>query len=283
MRVRTAVVPAAGLGTRFLPATLAVPKELLPFERRPAIHHIVAEAADAGIETVVLVLSRGKEGLVHYFFDHPDLDARVSDPGLRAGLEEVRELGNRVRMVTVYQEKALGLGHAVLTAAPAVGNEPFALMLPDDLFRPTPLRPLIAAYETGGLGGVALRRLADEEVTRYGIVRVAREEPPSFWLDGAVEKPTLDKAPSRLGIMGRYVLPPEVFDLLASSPPGVKGEIQITDSLHRLAKTQGMYGLLYDGNYLDLGTWEGYILANAQACAFDPEFATRLRRLLQGG
>lgn len=279
-RVRKAVVPAAGLGTRFLPTTLAVPKELLPLDRRPAIHHIVQEAADCGIETMVFVLSRGKESILHYFLRNSATRNSGGDPERQRLLEEVQVLREQIEFVTVYQDEPLGLGHAVLCAASAVGDEPFALMLPDDNFIPSPLPSLVAGYESRGMGGLALKRVADEEVSRYGIVDVASEEGHLCILKGAVEKPPLEDAPSRLAIMGRYVLPPEIFEILLHTRPGAKGEIQITDALHQVAAAQGLTGVLYEGTYLDLGTWEGFLLANLRTALDDAELGPRIREVL---
>jgi UTP--glucose-1-phosphate uridylyltransferase len=263
MRVRKAVIPAAGLGTRFLPVTLAVPKELLPLDRKPAIHHIVQEAVEAGLDTIVLVLLRGKESVAHYFLDNPLYGERIRKPEARRRLDEVQALKKRFDIVTVYQDEPLGLGHAVLCAAPAVGDEPFVLMLPDDLFSPSPLPDMIAGFERTGLGGVLVRAVGPEQVSRYGIVRVAGGEAPFYALDGAVEKPAVETAPSNLAIMGRYVLPAEVMALLAEARKGVNDEIQVTDSLDRLASSRGMFGLHLRGTYTDLGTWEGYVSALA--------------------
>lgn len=279
MRVRTAVVPAAGLGTRFLPTTLAVPKELLPLDRKPAIHHIVQEAVEAGMDRVVLVLSRGKEAVLHYFLNNPEVAGHVESLELTALVDEVRELKSRVDLVAVYQEQALGLGHAVLAAAPAVGNEPFVLMLPDDHFRPSPLSELIRACEARGVGGMILKQVPESQVPRYGIVTAGSREGLLVEITGAVEKPPVEKAPSDLAILGRYVLPAEIFELLRSARPGVIGEIQLTDSLDRLASMRGMTGLVFEDVYLDLGTWDGFMLANAQACLARPELRARLKDL----
>jgi len=247
MRVRKAVVPCAGLGTRFLPATLAVPKELLPLDRKPAIHHIVQEAADCGIETVVLVLSKGKESILHYFLQSEEALFRLKSPEHRELVEEVRSIAGRIELIAVYQQEPLGLGHAVLTAATPVGSEPFLLMLPDDHFSPSPVDEMASLHEQHGKGIVALRQVGDEEVSRYGIVTVSSAELPVYSLCGAVEKPAVEDAQSDLAILGRYILPPETFELLSTAPKGVNGEIQITDSLDRLAREQGMLGLRIPG------------------------------------
>lgn len=269
MSLSKAVVPAAGLGTRFLPATLAVPKELLPLDRRPAIHHIVAEAAASGIDTVVLVLSRGKEAVAQYFLDNPLYAGRVKDPELLKLVEEVTMLREKVEIVVVYQEEPLGLGHAVLTARPAVGDEPFALFLPDDHFRPSPFAAMVDLHQQHGLGCLALMEIEPELARRYGVVSVASSAPPVYRLNGAVEKPRVEDAPSNLAIVGRYILPGKVFDYLQESGRGALDEIQLTDSLDRLAREEGMFGMKIEGQYLDLGTWEGYIAANVAVAGME--------------
>jgi len=270
------VVPAAGLGTRLLPATFAVPKELLPVDRRPAVHYIVQEAADCGIEAVVLVLCRGKESVAEYFLDNPAYTGKLNSPEARALADEVAALRKRVDVIAVFQDEPKGLGHAVLTAAPAIGREPFAVMLPDDHFFPSPLPGMCRAMEETGLGSIALREVTDEECSRFGMVKIADPAERPLRLTGMVEKPGKAAAPSNLAIMGRYVLPPETFDLLRGAVPGVNGEIQITDALARLAETAGMLGVPIEGDFLDLGTWEGYVEANVVLAARDPAVRERL-------
>ena len=281
MRVRKAVVPAAGLGTRLLPASLSVPKELLPLDRKPAIHRIVEEAADAGIETVVLVLAAGKESVAWYFHPHRELRAKLKDPVVAALMDDLAALGERVEIVCVYQTEPRGLGHAVHTARDVVSGEPFALMLPDDHFDQPPLPALVQAYEASGKGTLTLLEVEDEQIPRYGIAVVKERSADPLELTGMVEKPPLADAPSNLAILGRYVLPPELMEHLENATPGVNNEIQITDSLNRLARERGMLGVVTDGAYLDLGTWEGYILANARLAGRDPRLAPQLLAALQ--
>jgi len=280
MKVTRAVVPAAGLGTRFLPVTLAVPKELLPLDRRPAIHHIVKEAADCGIETVVLVLARGKDAVMHYFLGNPTFAGKLKNPDHERLVEEVRDLRKRVELVAVYQDEAAGLGHAVLTAAPAIGDNPFVLMLPDDHFIPSPLPRLLDVYDKHGIGGVVLKEVLPESTGRWGIVVPGGRLEDGWELRGAVEKPKPESAPSNLAILGRYVLPPSVFGKLRQAVPGALGEIQITDSLNAIMKDEGMFGLPLPGTYLDLGTWNDYLLSVVQVAMGDKGFAESLADLL---
>ena len=278
--VRKAVIPCAGLGTRFLPATLAVPKELLPIDRKPAIQHIVADLVECGVDTVVLVISRGKEALLHYFLDDHRLAGKRLPPELTQSIEELALLRERVNVVAVYQEKPLGLGHAVLCAAPVVGDEPFLLALPDDHFRASPTRQLVEAWEKYGKGAVALLEVPNEDVPRFGIVSVEREETPFLLLNDAVEKPTLEAAPSRLAIMGRYLFPPKVFEYLRNTPPGINSEIQLTDSMKTLAQKEGLVGVPVSGEYLDIGTWDSYVRTLMRLGLEDPAFREFLTRHL---
>lgn len=281
MRVRKAVVPAAGLGTRLFPASLAVPKELLPLDRKPAIHRIVEEAVDAGIETVVLVLSEGKENLARYFDPPRDLRPKLKDPAVAALVDDLATLGESVEIVRVYQTEPRGLGHAVHTAHEVVGDEPFALMLPDDHFDEPPLPALVKAYEATGLGTLTVLEVGEVDIPRYGIAVVRDRHADPLELTGMVEKPALAEAPSNLAILGRYVLPPELMEHLGHATPGVNDEIQITDSLNRLAREQGMLGVVTRSTYLDLGTWEGYVLSNARLAARDPKAGTQILAALQ--
>lgn len=279
-KVRKAVIPAAGLGTRLLTATLAVPKELLPLDRKPAIHHIVEEAAQAGLDTIILVLARGKELVADYFCRTSPFPGGLGKPALDLLVDSLVSLANRVEVVTVYQDSPRGLGHAVLCAREAIGNDSFALMLPDDHFIPRPLRRLVEIHEQTGRGSVLLRKVADEKCSRYGIAVPHHQEPTHLVLDRMVEKPAPGTEPSNLAIMGRYVFPARILDILENQPPGVGGEIQITDAMNRLAALEGMAGMVDDSTYLDLGTWEGYVLANAYLGLQDAALAARLKELL---
>lgn len=281
-RVRTAVVPAAGLGTRLLTATLAIPKELLPLDRKPAIHHVAQEAVDAGLDTLVLVIARGKEQVASYFSRTTPFPDGLKDQRLDALVDSVTSLSNRLEVVTVYQDNPRGLGHAVLTAREAVGDQPFALMLPDDHFIPRPLTSLVEAHGETGLASVLLRPVPQQMCSRYGIACPRQPDETPLILTGMVEKPATGTEPSNLAIMGRYVFPASIMELLENQPPGVGGEIQITDAMNTLAGQEGMVGVVQESTYLDLGTWEGYVLANTYQGLQDPVLAPRLKKLLAG-
>ena len=289
MSVRKAVIPAGGLGTRLFPLSLAGPKELLPLGDRPAIHHVVAEAAAAGIETIVLVLSGSKWAIADYFSPPDHLLEKLPDDDRRRRVEEIRDLSGKVEIITVTQREPLGLGHAVGCAAPVVGDEPFIVVLPDDILTPataeTPslTAAMIAAHAETGRGVLTLREVPDDMVSRYGIAAV--EGAGSPWLvTGSVEKPALADAPSNLAIMGRYLLPGRAMTWLRSEAPSVLGEIQLTPVLDRLAREGGMAGIdVTHYRYWDLGSMEGFRAANAAMALEDPAIAPRIKTLMDQG
>ena len=261
MRVRKAVIPAAGLGTRCLPLTKAVPKELLPIFNLPAIQRIAEEAVDSGLDTIVLVTGPDKAAIEHHFESNARLERRLATrPDL---LESVQRPASLCQIATAPQDEPLGLGHAVGCAAEAVGNEPFAVMLPDDLvlgLQPA-LAPLLALYEATGKGVVLLMDVPREDTARYGVVDGDIDEKGVVHIRGLVEKPKPEEAPSTLAIVGRYVFPPSIFDRIRETTPGALGEIQLTDAMQGLAQEEGMLGLMIEGIRLDTGTPLGLLRA----------------------
>ncbi len=251
--IRKAVIPAAGLGTRFLPVTRSVPKELLPILDRPMLQYVVAEAAEAGITDVIIITSHGKESIADYFRPRPDLEERLADDA--ALLEKVRSGARLANVSFVIQEEPLGLGHAVLTARDAVGDEPFAVILPDDIIAHTPgaLSQMMSGMaEAGDAAAVAVERVPWDLVHNYGVVDAEPVGGGGHRVRGLVEKPPPGTAPSNLSIVGRYLLPPSVFDCLERTPPGARGEIQLTDGLALLMGDTPLYaceflGIRYDG------------------------------------
>jgi UTP--glucose-1-phosphate uridylyltransferase len=270
MRVRKAVIPAAGLGTRFLPATKAIPKEMLPIVDVPTLQLIVEEALAAGIEEVVLVTGRGKSAIEDHFDVSYELEHTLRERGKKELLAGVEKISQMVRLVSVRQKEPLGLGHAVLVARQAVGDEPVAVLLGDDLYDCEGKRPaigqLIDEYERrGNRGVVALMEVPPGQEQMYGIAagKALAEAPRTIKIDDMVEKPPAGTAPSRLAIVGRYVLPAEIWEILARTRPGRGGEIQLTDALKELAqKGSGMFGLTVDGVRHDAGDKLGYLGAN---------------------
>ncbi len=264
LSIRKAVIPAAGLGTRFLPTTKAVPKELLPLLDKPLIQYAVEEAAASGIQDIILVTSPGKEALENYFQPHDALERFLREKASPDLLHQVQRLASLARISCVRQEEPLGLGHAVLTAKDLVGNEPFAVMLPDDVIQsPEPaLAQMIRIFESRGNGLVAVEEVPDDQVGSYGVIAPEPLSNRVFRVRGLVEKPSPEEAPSNLAIVGRYILPAKVFDCLEETLPGAKGEIQLTDGLAKLLETQDLYGYKFSGIRHDGGTPLGLLKAS---------------------
>jgi UTP--glucose-1-phosphate uridylyltransferase len=283
MKVRKAVIVAAGMGTRMLPASKVIPKEILPVVDKPAIQMVVEEAIASGIEEIVVIISPGRTTVVDYFDPAPELERHLEERGKHDVLAMVRSTNNPVRFTTAEQKEPLGLGHAVLQAREAVGDEPFAVILPDDIFdskRPC-LRQLLDVAESEDTPVVALLRVARSEIPKYGIVVAKPVRPRLYELSGMVEKPPAEKAPSDLAIMGRYVLTPDIFALLADGKPGAGGEIQLTDALLELAKRRRLYGYEFEGMRYDLGDKAGFIAAQVGFGLKRPELADSLRAYLK--
>jgi UTP--glucose-1-phosphate uridylyltransferase len=265
-RVRKAVFPVAGLGTRFLPATKAMPKEMLTVVDRPLIQHVVDEAREAGIEHFVFVTGRNK-GLIEDHFDRqPELEETLAARGKTAELEVLmRDLPEAGCASFVRQQEPLGLGHAVWCARDIVGNEPFALLLPDVLVQ-TPgkscLAQLLDVYNARGGNIIAVEPVPDDQVKNYGVVAVGEADGNVFPITGMVEKPAPGTEPSNLTILGRYILQPEVFDFLSAQEKGTGGEIQVTDSMLALLKKQPFYAVEYEGRAFDCGSKPGFLAAN---------------------
>jgi UTP--glucose-1-phosphate uridylyltransferase len=286
-----AVIPAAGLGTRFLPATKAVPKELLPVVDKPALQYIVEEAASAGLTDVLLVTGRGKSSMVDHFDRRPDLEMQLEASGKKDLLEAVRRPGELAAIHTSRQPEPLGLGHAVLCAAAHVGHQPFAVMLGDDLIdERDPLLPRMLALQadTGGIV-VGLVEVPRDRTSLYGIATTsptAAEDVVA--ISGMVEKPEPDQAPSNLAVIGRYVLPGEIFDVLATTEPGRGGEIQLTDAIAAMAQAgTPVHGVLFRGRRYDTGDRQSYLRAVVQlACDREdlgPDFRKWLTDYVGGG
>ena len=283
MKVRKAVIVAAGMGTRMLPASKVIPKEILPVVDKPAIQVVVEEAIASGIEEIIVVISPGRTTVIDHFDSVPELERHLAERGKHDVLEMVRSTNNPARFTTAEQKEPLGLGHAVLQAREAVGDEPFAVMLPDDIFdskRPC-LRQLLDVAESEDAPVVALLKVARSEIPKYGIVVAKRMRADLYELSGMVEKPPAEKAPSDLAIMGRYVLTPDIFRLLADGKPGAGGEIQLTDALLELARRRRLYGYEFEGMRYDLGDKAGFIAAQVGFGLKRPELADSLRAYLK--
>ena len=265
MRVRKAVIPAAGLGTRFLPATKAVPKEMLPIVDTPTIQLIVEEAVKAGITDVVVINGRNKSSIEDHFDHAFELERTLRDRGKTADADAVAAVSEMVRIISVRQKAPLGLGHAVLTAREAVGDEPFAVLLGDDLVdddHDPAIGQLARVYEQTGAGAIMVMEVEPGREHLYGIVAGEKDATGHLRIRDMVEKPKPGTSPSRLAIVGRYVLPPAIWPMLADTKPGVGGEIQLTDALVRLAHGDGCYGVVVRGVRHDAGDKLGYLRAN---------------------
>jgi UTP--glucose-1-phosphate uridylyltransferase len=261
--VRKCLVPAAGLGTRFLPATKAVPKEMLPIVDKPTIQYIVEEAVAAGVENVILVQGRYKYAIEDHFDISYELERTLADRGKTRERDALRKIANMVALTTIRQKEPLGLGHAVLCAESAVGNQPFAVALGDDLIdaRVPCIRQLVDCYDRHQKGVVALMRVPDDQTHLYGIAAGPPIGERETRVDRLVEKPLRDP-PSNHAVVGRYVLPPSIFSILKKVTPGVGGEIQLTDALAELARTEGLVGYEFEGVRHDAGDRMGYLKAN---------------------
>ncbi|HVZ53227.1 MAG TPA: UTP--glucose-1-phosphate uridylyltransferase GalU [Pseudolabrys sp.] len=282
-RIRKAIFPVAGLGTRFLPATKAMPKEMLPVVDRPLIQHVVDEAQQAGIEHLVFVTGRNKSVIEDHFDRQFELEVTLIERGKKAELELLSEALPEAGTVSfTRQQSPLGLGHAVWCAREIVGNEPFALLLPDVLVqhpRGCLAQMIDAAAELDPKANiVAVEEVPKERVHMYGVVGVGESKGKAFAITGMVEKPKAAEAPSNLSITGRYILQPEIFDILERQAAGAGGEIQLTDAMVALSRTQPFYGLEFEGRSYDCGSKIGFLSANVAYGLERPDIAPELRK-----
>ena len=266
MRVRKAVIPAAGLGTRFLPITKSVPKELLPILDKPMLQYVVEEAAEAGIQEIIIVTARGKESIAAYFQPNPILEERLAETAATDLLDKVRHASSLADVSFVIQEEPLGLGHAVLTARDAVGDEPFVVILPDDIIdhQPGVISQMLEVSNGLEAGVVAVEPVPWEIISNYGVVEATQSGDRVHRIHSLVEKPLREEAPSNLSIVGRYILPPEIFDCLERTAPGARGEIQLTDGMAILLEIAEMYAYEFKGERYDGGTPLGLLRASLE-------------------
>lgn len=264
IKIRKAVFPAAGLGTRFLPATKAQPKEMLTLVDKPLIQYGVEEAIASGMSQIIIITGRGKYSIEDHFDISYELEKQLEERGKDDLLEQARYVSNMADIAYVRQKQPLGLGHAVLMARNLVGNEPFAVILSDDVIDADPpcLQQMVEVYEKyDGAPVIALQEVEGEAISRFGVIAGEEVEPGVFRINNMVEKPRYEVAPSNLAIIGRYLLPPEVFGLIEQTPRGVGGEIQITDALRKLAQQRPFYGLKFKGKRHDAGDKQGFLEA----------------------
>lgn len=285
-KVRKALIPAAGLGTRFLPATKTVPKEMLTVVDQPILLYVIEEAIRAGIEDIVLVAGRGKHAIEDFFdrsYEVEDLLTKSGKTDLLKRLVRIREMAN---IISIRQKEALGLGHAVFCGQPVIGQESFAVLLGDEIMwtdesTPTVTAQLTKIYEETNLSTVAVMEVAPSEVEKYGIIKGTPISADQFRVEHLVEKPSPSEAPSRLALPGRYVFSSRIFDKLKETKPGKNGEIQLTDAMAALAKSEGMIATRFKGVRFDAGDKFGYIQANIEIGLHHPDLAEPLKDYLR--
>lgn len=283
MKIRKALIPAAGFGTRFLPATKSQPKEMLSVVDKPLIQYGVEEAVQSGIESIGIVISRGKSSIEDYFDRSPELEQFLEEKGKSDFLEQVRGIASLAEFCYIRQKKALGLGHAILMGESYIGQEPFAVLLPDDIFDcPTPCtKQLIDAYSELGASIIVLGRVDEEGTKKYGIVKPKQISERVFQIEDMIEKPGPERAFSDLGILGRYVFHPDIFEAIKKTDPDKGGEIQITDAIKILLETKPVYGYLFEGKRYDAGDKLGLLEASIDLALKRPEFGQKLREYLK--
>ncbi len=283
MKVRKAIIPAAGLGTRVLPASKAVPKELLPIVDKPALQYIVEEAVAAGISDILIITNRGKSLIEDHFDRAPELEERLLSAGKTELYEATVSPANLANIYFIRQKETKGLGHAVLTAKEFVGDEPFAVLYGDDVIIgdvPT-TKELLDAYEKYNKGVVGIKKVSESDIGKYSSLAVEELEDRIYKVTDMIEKPTPDKVLSLFSILGRCVLPPDIFDILERTVPGAGGEIQLTDAMKELAKNQSMIGVDFLSTRYDMGNKLGILMANCEVALQHPELADDFKKYIK--
>ncbi|MCR5559018.1 UTP--glucose-1-phosphate uridylyltransferase GalU [Schwartzia sp. (in: firmicutes)] len=280
-KIRKAIIPAAGLGTRFLPATKAQPKEMLPIVDKPAIQFIIEEAMDSGIEEILIITGRNKRSIEDHFDRSIELEMQLKSQGKYDLMKMIEKISD-IQVHFIRQKEAKGLGHAVLCAKQFVGNEPFAVLLGDDLVdaKVPCLSQLIDVYNDFGGSVLGVQRVPQDRVSSYGIVNPEEIKPNVWKAVDLIEKPSIDEAPSNLAVLGRYVLEPEIFEILEHTEPGRGGEIQLTDAIRELAKKKPVYAYNFFGRRYDIGDKEGFLEATVEQALKQPELRDRFMAYL---
>jgi len=283
VKIRKAVITAGGWGTRFLPVTKAQPKEMLPLVNKPLIQYAVEETIGSGIEQIILVTSPGKNAIEDYFDRSFELEYYLEQKGENKLAQEMRELSSLVNICYVRQKEQLGLGHAVMATRDVVADEPFAVILPDDIIesKVPVLKQMVDVYEQYKTSVVAVERINREDTVKYGIIEPRQVSGHIFQVLSLVEKPEPSEAPSDLGVVGRYILTPDIFDALAVTPPGKNQEIQLTDALQLLLKKQVIHACEFEGVRYDTGTPAGWLEATVAFALKHPDFGQELREYLR--
>lgn len=282
MKVRRAIIPAAGLGTRFLPATKAQPKEMLPILDKPTIQYIIEEAVASGIEDIIVVTGRNKRSIEDHFDRSIELEFELERTGKTHMLNTVREISDMANLHYIRQKEPRGLGHAILAASHFIGDEPFAVLLGDDVVvsKKPCLKQMLEVYEEYQTSILGVQTVAHEAVNRYGVVDGHKVDDRVYKVDDMVEKPELDDAPTDIAVLGRYIITPQVFPLLETQDAGKGGEIQLTDALRRLAKEQPMYAYEFRGHRYDVGSKAGFLQANIEFALRDDSLKREMKEYL---
>ncbi|MBO0589168.1 UTP--glucose-1-phosphate uridylyltransferase GalU [Sporosarcina sp. E16_8] len=282
-KVRKAIIPAAGLGTRFLPATKAMPKEMLPIVDKPTIQYIVEEAVASGIEDIIIVTGKGKRAIEDHFDNAWELEQNLAEKGKFDLLDTVRHSSNLANIHYIRQKEPLGLGHAVLCAKNFIGDEPFAVLLGDDIVQsPTPcLRQLMNQYEEMKSSIIGVQQVPDEETFRYGIIEPINQYGRRYQVGRFVEKPQRGTAPSNLAIMGRYILTPEIFTFLEEQEIGAGGEIQLTDAIEKLNQIQQVFAYNFEGRRYDVGEKLGFVKTTIEFALQHPEIRDEVMQFIE--
>lgn len=284
MKVKKAIIPAAGLGTRFLPATKAMPKEMLPIVDKPTIQYIVEEAVESGIEDIIIVTGKGKRAIEDHFDSSFELEHNLLEKRKFELLTEVQKSTNMVDIHYIRQKEPRGLGHAIWCARKFIGDEPFAVLLGDDIVRAEKpcLRQMIEQYEQHHRSVIGVQRVAEHQVSRYGIVDGTQRDHRLYEIRHLVEKPKQEEAPSNLAIMGRYILTPAIFDILGQQAPGAGGEIQLTDGIAELNRLESVYAYEFEGRRYDVGEKMGFIQTTIEYALQREELRYELLHYLSG-
>ena len=266
MKVKKAIIPAAGLGTRFLPATKAQPKEMLPIVDKPTLQYIIEEAVASGIEEILIITGRNKKSIEDHFDKSVELELALEAKGKYDLLEEVRQISDMVNIHYIRQKEPKGLGHAIYCAKSFIGNEPFAVLLGDDIvYAEKPcLKQMIEAYEEYNTTILGVQEVNREDVDKYGIIEGIHIEDRVYKVKGLVEKPSVEEAPSNVAILGRYIINPAIFNILENTEPGKGGEIQLTDALKELAQKEAIYAYNFEGRRYDVGDKQGFLQATVE-------------------
>ncbi len=283
MKVKKVVIPAAGLGTRFLPSTKAQPKEMINIFDKPSIQYIVEEAVNAGIKDILIILGRNKKSIEDHFDKSYELEDKLVEKGNKKLLEDIKKISNLGNIHYIRQKEPLGLGHAIYCSKSFIGNEPFAVMLGDDIVKSKKpcIQQLIEKYEEFDSTIIGIQEVDNKEVNKYGIIKGEKLTDSIYKVEDLIEKPKFEESPSNLAILGRYVISPGIFDILENVEPGAGNEIQLTDGLKELSKQEDVYSYIFEGKRYDVGNKFGFLQATVEFALEDKELGEVFRKYLK--